>query len=61
MTPEKHVHTQVLDTAYFETGLTSGLPTVLLHGCPHDVHRYVEVAQLSSRGRAAPRGARSSI
>jgi len=46
MTPEKHVRTQVLDIAYFETGPSTGRPVVLLHGYPYDVHSYVEVAPM---------------
>ena len=44
--PLRHVRTDVLDVAYYETGSRSGDAVVLLHGFPYDVHSYVEVAPL---------------
>jgi len=39
----KHLHAGVLDVAYEENGDASGIPVVLLHGFPYDVHAYDEV------------------
>src|SRR6478609_8274070 len=51
MTPLKHVRTDVLDIAYYETGPDAGQPVVLLHGYPYDIHSYVDVApRLASEG-----------
>ena len=51
MTPLKHVRTEVLDIAYYETGPDAGQPVVLLHGYPYDIHSYVDVApRLASEG-----------
>ncbi|MFU8947579.1 alpha/beta fold hydrolase [Mycetocola zhadangensis] len=33
----------VLDIAYFEAGEPNGVPVILLHGFPYDVHSYVDV------------------
>lgn len=38
------VRAGVLDVAYYETGPTEGPAVLLLHGFPHDVHSYVDVA-----------------
>ena len=42
----KHVQAGVLNVAYLESGHPHGLPVVLLHGFPYDVHAYDEVAPL---------------
>jgi pimeloyl-ACP methyl ester carboxylesterase len=48
----KRIAAGVLDVAYLETGPTDGLPVILLHGFPYDVHAYDEVAQrLAAAGR----------
>ena len=48
----KRVNAGVLDVAYLESGSASGLPVVLLHGFPYDVHTYDVVARsLSAAGR----------
>jgi pimeloyl-ACP methyl ester carboxylesterase len=36
----KHVHAGVLDVAFDEQGPSSGVPVLLLHGFPYDVHAY---------------------
>jgi len=41
----KTVTAGVLDIAYRETGPTDGLPTVLLHGFPYDIHAFDAVAE----------------
>ena len=41
-----HVNAGVLDVAYLEHGPTDGMPVVLMHGFPYDVHAYDEVAPL---------------
>ena len=41
----KRVSAGVLDVAYAEAGPASGIPVVLLHGWPYDIHAYVDVAQ----------------
>src|SRR5687767_6216021 len=40
-----------LEVAYAEAGPTSGVPVLLLHGWPYDIHTYVDVApRLSAAG-----------
>jgi hypothetical protein len=34
----------VLDVGYAEAGPRAGLPVILLHGWPYDIHSYVDVA-----------------
>ncbi|MER7926033.1 alpha/beta hydrolase [Streptomyces sp. NPDC096057] len=46
LTPLRHVTTDVLDVAYYETGSADGDTVVLLHGFPYDIHSYVDVAPL---------------
>lgn len=47
----KHVAAGVLDIAYLEVGPSDGVPIVLLHGFPYDVHSYDVVSeQLSAKG-----------
>ena len=44
--------TAMLDIAYEESGLETGMPIVLLHGFPYDVRQYDAVRdQLASSGR----------
>jgi pimeloyl-ACP methyl ester carboxylesterase len=43
--PIRRVAAGVLDVAYLEVGPADGLPTILLHGFPYDVHVYDEVAR----------------
>jgi pimeloyl-ACP methyl ester carboxylesterase len=40
----RHTRAGVLDVAFHEEGPASGLPVVLLHGFPYDVHAYDAVA-----------------
>lgn len=46
LTPLRHVTTDVLEVAYYETGSDDGDTVVLLHGFPYDIHSYVDVAPL---------------
>ena len=41
---ERSVQTPTLDIGYVESGDASGVPIVLLHGFPDDVHAYDDVA-----------------
>src|SRR6476660_1918304 len=41
---ERSVRTSVLDIGYVESGNPNGVPVILLHGFPDDVHAYDEVA-----------------
>jgi pimeloyl-ACP methyl ester carboxylesterase len=41
----KHVSAGVLDIAYLEVGPPDGMPIILLHGFPYDVHAYDDVAR----------------
>ncbi|WP_034885988.1 alpha/beta fold hydrolase [Ensifer aridi] len=41
----KAVSAGALEIAYYEAGPADGLPTVLLHGFPYDVHAYDEVTK----------------
>jgi pimeloyl-ACP methyl ester carboxylesterase len=51
--PLQTIRAGVLDVAYYEAGPAGGAPVVLLHGFPHDIHAYAEVA-----GRLAHAGLR---
>jgi pimeloyl-ACP methyl ester carboxylesterase len=42
----KHIDAGVLNVGYAEAGPASGMPVVLLHGWPYDIHTYVDVAPL---------------
>ncbi len=42
----KRIEAGVLSVAYFENGNSNGLPVLLLHGFPYDVHAYDEVIPL---------------
>ena len=47
----KRAETKQLSIAYIDTGPSQGLPVILLHGFPYDVHSYDEVSrQLSDKG-----------
>ena len=49
--PIKQVRAGVLEIGYYEVGASDGLPVLLLHGWPYDIHSYVEVAlMLAARG-----------
>jgi pimeloyl-ACP methyl ester carboxylesterase len=42
--PVRQIHAGVLDVGYVDVGPPSGVPVVLLHGWPYDIHSYAEVA-----------------
>ena len=47
----KQVEAGPLDIGYAELGPAAGLPVILLHGWPYDIHTYAEVAPiLAARG-----------
>jgi pimeloyl-ACP methyl ester carboxylesterase len=47
----KRIRAGVLEVAYAESGRGDGVPVVLLHGFPYDIHAYDEVAaQLAASG-----------
>jgi pimeloyl-ACP methyl ester carboxylesterase len=41
-----HIDAGALRVAYFEAGAPHGLPVLLMHGFPYDIHAYAEVAPL---------------
>jgi pimeloyl-ACP methyl ester carboxylesterase len=43
MEPLTHVYTELLDVAYYEAGPAEGIPVILLHGYPYDIHSYIGV------------------
>src|SRR5205823_4760900 len=47
--PAKSIDTPVLSIGYLESGNPLGLPIILLHGFPDDVHAYDEVAPALAR------------
>ena len=49
--PLKQIEAGVLNVGYAEAGPVNGLPVILLHGWPYDIHSYVDVAPfLASAG-----------
>ena len=44
--PLHHVDAGVLRIAYHEAGPSSGVPVLLMHGFPYDIHAYAEVVPL---------------
>ncbi len=47
----KQIRAGLLDISYIETGPSDGLPILLLHGWPYDIHSFEEVAPLlASKG-----------
>ena len=44
--PLHHVDAGVLRIAYHEAGPSSGVPVLLMHGFPYDIHAYAEVMPL---------------
>jgi pimeloyl-ACP methyl ester carboxylesterase len=44
----KHIDAGLLNVGYAETGRPDGVPVVLLHGWPYDIHSFVDVAPLLS-------------
>ncbi|MDT7630235.1 MAG: hypothetical protein QOI50_2165 [Pseudonocardiales bacterium] len=49
--PLKQINAGVLNIGYAEAGPANGVPVILLHGWPYDIHSYVDVApMLASSG-----------
>jgi pimeloyl-ACP methyl ester carboxylesterase len=49
--PLKQINAGVLNIGYAEAGPVNGVPVILLHGWPYDIHSYVDVApMLASSG-----------
>lgn len=49
--PIRQIRAGELDVGYYEAGPADGIPVLLLHGYPYDIHSYVEVAPLlAARG-----------
>src|SRR5215470_12400903 len=49
--PLKQIDAGALNVGYAETGPANGMPVLLLHGWPYDIHTYVDVApRLASSG-----------
>lgn len=49
--PVKHVKTDILDIAYYDSGPSSGPTVVLVHGFPYDINAYASVVPiLQERG-----------
>jgi pimeloyl-ACP methyl ester carboxylesterase len=46
--PLKQTEAGVLNVGYAEAGPADGLPVILLHGWPYDIHSFVDVAPLLS-------------
>jgi pimeloyl-ACP methyl ester carboxylesterase len=44
--PMKQIRAGLLNVGYAETGPANGVPVILLHGWPYDIHTYVDVAPL---------------
>jgi len=44
--PLRRVSAGVLDVSYFESGPDDGMPVLLMHGFPYDVHTYADVTPL---------------
>ena len=48
----KHVNAGDLSISYYEVGPTNGIPIILLHGFPYDIHAYKDVStKLTSSDR----------
>ena len=47
----KQIKAGDLNVSYFETGPTDGVPVILLHGFPYDIHSYLEVVPVLSNAR----------
>ena len=48
--PSEQIDAGDLDVGYTEAGPSNGPPAILLHGWPHSIDRYVDVAALAARG-----------
>src|SRR3954470_12757813 len=47
----KQIHAGVLDVGYVEMGPADGIPVILLHGWPYDIHSFTEVAPILASAR----------
>ena len=47
----KHIKAGDLNVSYFESGPIDGVPVILLHGFPYDIHSYLEVVPVLSNAR----------
>ena len=47
----KQIKAGDLNVSYFETGPTDGVPVILLHGFPYDIHAYLEVVPVLLNAR----------
>jgi pimeloyl-ACP methyl ester carboxylesterase len=47
----KQIKAGDLNVSYFETGPIDGVPVILLHGFPYDIHAYLEVVPVLSNAR----------
>lgn len=49
--PLRYTNTDLLRIAYYETGPDDGMPVLLLHGYPYDIHSFIDVIpQLAAAG-----------
>jgi len=49
--PIRQIKAGELDVGYYEAGPADGIPVLLLHGYPYDIHSYADVAPLlAARG-----------
>jgi pimeloyl-ACP methyl ester carboxylesterase len=44
--PLKQIDASLLNVGYAEAGRANGPAVILLHGCPYDIHSFVDVAPL---------------
>ena len=51
ITDLKQIKAGDLNVSYFESGPIDGVPVILLHGFPYDIHSYLEVAPVLSNAR----------
>ena len=47
----KQINAGDLNVSYFESGPIDGVPVILLHGFPYDIHSYLEVVPVLSNAR----------
>ena len=47
----KQIKAGDLNVSYFETGPIDGVPVILLHGFPYDIHAYLEVVPVLLNAR----------
>ena len=52
MTSTRTANTETLSVAYLEYGAADGWPVILLHGFPHDVHTFDDVAPILAQAGA---------